>query len=86
MSTTLETLGINKMSIDDRITLIEEIWDSVMAEQEETPLTEAQKAELDRRMVAYEENPANAQGLTEIKQEDQNLHHRLVQQVIIFFT
>jgi centrosomal protein CEP110 len=33
----------------------------------------------------YEENPANAQGLTEIKQEDQNLHHRLVQQVIIFF-
>jgi centrosomal protein CEP110 len=34
----------------------------------------------------YEENPANAQGLTEIKQEDQNLHHRLVQQVIIFFT
>jgi putative addiction module component (TIGR02574 family) len=67
MSTTLETLGINKMSIDDRIALIEEIWDSVVAEQEQTPLTEAQKTELDRRLAAYEENPANVIPWEQIK-------------------
>jgi putative addiction module component (TIGR02574 family) len=49
-----EILGL---SIAERIELIGEIWDSMAAVPEAIALTEAQKAELDRRLDAYHENP-----------------------------
>ena len=69
MSTTLEALGINKMSTDERIALIQEIWDSLTTEQEQSPLTEAQTAELDRRLAAHDENPADVIPWEQIKAE-----------------
>lgn len=46
------TLG--NLSIDERLRLIEDLWDSIAAEQQSLPLTEEQKAELDLRLAAYE--------------------------------
>ena len=57
MSTTLESLGIYRMSIEERMALVEEILDSIFEDQEKIPLTDAQEAELDRRIAAYEANP-----------------------------
>ena len=45
------------LSIEERIMLIEEIWDSIVAEQDMPELTEEQKAELDRRLESYRKNP-----------------------------
>ena len=45
------------LSIEERIMLIEEIWDSIVAEQHMPELTEDQKAELDRRIKAYRSSP-----------------------------
>ena len=68
MSTTLESLGISKMSIEDRIALVEEILDTIAADQEKLPLTDAQKAELDRRMAnTYKANPADVIPWEQIK-------------------
>ena len=69
MSTSLETLGIDKMSTDERIALIQDIWDSLEAEQQQAPLTEAQKAELDRRLSAHQENPSAVIPWEQIKAE-----------------
>lgn len=69
MSTTLESLGIDKMSVNDRIALVQEIWDSIVAEQEQASLTEAQKADLDRRLAAHQENPAAVVSWEQIKAE-----------------
>ncbi|HEV3437164.1 MAG TPA: addiction module protein [Gemmata sp.] len=69
MSITLEALGINSMSVDERIALIQEIWDSLEAVQEQVLLTEAQKAELDRRVAAHQENPAAVIPWEQIKTE-----------------
>jgi putative addiction module component (TIGR02574 family) len=49
MSSLLNSLGIDRLSIEQRIQLAEAIWDSLEAEAEPLPLTEAQKQELDRR-------------------------------------
>jgi putative addiction module component (TIGR02574 family) len=67
MSTTLEALGIDKMTSDEKIALIEEIWYSLEEEQQQAPITEAQKAELDRRLAAHQENPAAAIPWEQIK-------------------
>jgi putative addiction module component (TIGR02574 family) len=51
MPPTLQELGIDRLSVDDRIALAEAIWDSVAQEVEQAPLTEAQRQELERRLA-----------------------------------
>ncbi|MGB3405242.1 MAG: addiction module protein [Microcoleaceae cyanobacterium] len=50
---------IASLSIEDRIMLVQAIWDSVAAEQAYPDITATQKQELDRRMEKYEKNPDN---------------------------
>jgi putative addiction module component (TIGR02574 family) len=57
MSQTLKALGIDQLSVAQRILLVEEIWDSIAVEAEELPLTEAQKQDLEHRLGAYNDNP-----------------------------
>jgi putative addiction module component (TIGR02574 family) len=54
MSPTLKSLGIDRLSAAERILLVEEIWDSIAAEPEPMPLTEAQKQDLQRRLASCE--------------------------------
>ena len=48
--------SILKLPIEDRIRLVEDIWDSIAADQLALDLTEAQKAELDKRLDAFEKD------------------------------
>lgn len=45
---------IRKLLIAQRIQLVEELWDSIAADQQALALTAEQRAELDRRLDAYE--------------------------------
>jgi putative addiction module component (TIGR02574 family) len=49
---------ILNLSVAERIELIGDLWDSLAEAPEAVPLTEAQKAELDRRLDAYHKDPA----------------------------
>ncbi|MDB5297444.1 MAG: hypothetical protein JWO31_3427 [Phycisphaerales bacterium] len=51
MTTTLQDLGIDRMSVEERLALAEAIWDSVAREAEAAPLLPAQRAELERRLA-----------------------------------
>ena len=51
MPPTLQELGVDRLSADDRLALAEAIWDSVAQEVEQTPLTPAQRQELERRLA-----------------------------------
>jgi putative addiction module component (TIGR02574 family) len=57
MSPTLEELGVNRLSIQQRIALAQEILDSVAAEQAISPLSEAKRTELQRRLANHAANP-----------------------------
>ena len=67
MSPTLNALGIDQLSVAQRILLVEEIWDTIPEEDEEIPLTEAQKQDLQRRVAAYEANPKAGSSWEEVK-------------------
>jgi putative addiction module component (TIGR02574 family) len=43
-----------QLPLEERIRLVEDLWDSIAADQHALPLTAEQKAELDRRLDAYE--------------------------------
>lgn len=43
-----------ELPVEERIRIVEDLWDSIAADQKSLPLTAEQKAELDRRLDAYE--------------------------------
>ena len=45
---------LRNLPIDERIKLVEELWDSIAADQGVLSLTDDEKAELDRRLDAFE--------------------------------
>lgn len=44
------TIDITKLNPEDRLRLLDEIWDSLCATPEAIPITDAQRDELDRRL------------------------------------
>jgi len=52
----LTKTDILNLSISERIQLAEDIWDSITEVPDSLPLTEDEKAELDRRLDAYHNN------------------------------
>jgi putative addiction module component (TIGR02574 family) len=53
----ITTGDLLELSVSERIQLVQELWDSIVAVPESVQLTEAQKQELDRRLEAYHQNP-----------------------------
>lgn len=45
---------LKDLPVDERIRVVEDLWDSIAADQKALLLTAEQKAELDRRLDAYE--------------------------------
>jgi putative addiction module component (TIGR02574 family) len=43
-----------QLSVEERIKLVEDLWDSIAADQKALPLTPEQKSELDHRLDSYE--------------------------------
>jgi putative addiction module component (TIGR02574 family) len=54
---TLARADVLSLSVPERIQLVEDIWDSIAEVPEEVVLSDEQKAELDRRLEAYHQNP-----------------------------
>jgi putative addiction module component (TIGR02574 family) len=55
--TTLVKTEVLGLSIPERIQLVADIWDTIAEVPEEVGLSDEQKAELDRRLDAYHQNP-----------------------------
>ncbi|MGO9108301.1 MAG: addiction module protein [Thermoguttaceae bacterium] len=55
------------MPIAQRLDLVEQIWDSIWEDQEQFELTDAQKAELDRRLAAHAAAPDQGVSWQEVK-------------------
>ena len=53
----LQALGIDQLSRDQRIVLVQEIWDIIAAESDPPLLTASQRLELRRRVAEDEANP-----------------------------
>ena len=54
---TISKAEILKMSVSERILLVEDIWDSIAEAPESIALSPAQELELEARLEAYHKNP-----------------------------
>ena len=58
---------IGKLSVAEKIALVEDVWDGIARETQSVfPLTDAQRAELERRVVRYERTPELGRTLDDI--------------------
>ncbi|NET57560.1 MAG: addiction module protein [Symploca sp. SIO2E6] len=60
-------LQAKALSIDDRIWLVQALWDSISAELEQLKLIEAQQQELSRRLADHQINPQSVVSWEDIK-------------------
>lgn len=65
MATTMQDLGIDQFSAEQRLHLLGEIWDSL--ELEEVPIPESHQAELDRRLASAEADPGASRPWEEVR-------------------
>jgi putative addiction module component (TIGR02574 family) len=63
----MKKLGIDRLAPDERLALLEEIWESLDANA--VPLTEAQRIELESRLAEYRGDPDDVIPWDEIKKE-----------------
>jgi putative addiction module component (TIGR02574 family) len=66
MASTMKDLGIDRLAVEDRLALVQEIWDSIAAESGEPLPTEAQRRELERRLTTDAVSPDNVVGWEEV--------------------
>lgn len=69
MSPSLEELGIDRLSMEQRIALAQEILDSVVAERPPGPLSAAKRQELQRRLADHAANPTEVVPWEQIEAE-----------------
>ena len=52
--------AIKRLSVAERVRLVQEIWDTLQPTADELPLTEEQRAIVDRRLQEHRRDPSSA--------------------------
>ena len=53
MAETKNHFDFERLSVPERLVLVERIWESIERDRADSPLTEEQRSELERRVAAY---------------------------------
>ena len=68
VSSSMKKLGIDHLDVEQRLALIEEIWESIDAEDSAAvQISDAQRAELQARLADHEANPDDVLTLEEVE-------------------
>ena len=63
----MDTIDIASLTTEQRLELLEQIWDSLAATPESVPITPAQRQELDRRLDDLDKNPEEGSTWDEVR-------------------
>lgn len=68
----MAAIDITKLSIEEKWELLDELWESIYESPEAAVLTQAQRAELDRRIEELDRDGSPGQPLEQVLQEIEN--------------
>ena len=69
MPVSAKSLGVDKLPVEDRLALAEELWESVVADGGPFLLSEAQRVEIDRRIAEHEAAPDDVVPWNEVRKK-----------------
>jgi putative addiction module component (TIGR02574 family) len=58
---------IKKLSIPEKILLVEDLWDNISAEESAVPVPQGHMTELDRRLARHKSSPGELLSLDELR-------------------
>jgi putative addiction module component (TIGR02574 family) len=58
---------ISNLTIPEKILLVEDLWDSISADETSIPIPESHKTELDARLKRYESTPGALLSLDDLR-------------------
>ncbi|HZO31028.1 MAG TPA: addiction module protein [Chloroflexota bacterium] len=64
---TVSSDEVQKLSVAERLELIEILWDSIAEDPDALPLTEAQRLEIDRRLDSYARRKPELRSWNEVR-------------------
>ena len=67
MNKNISMSQVLKLSVAQRIQLVEDVWDSIAAIPDAVPMTQHEKEKLDERLTAYHKNPSVGSPWLEVK-------------------
>ena len=67
MSPTIQSLGIDRLTREQRLALVQEIWATIASDPYQPLLTETQRQELERRIADDDANPDNVVPWEQVK-------------------
>ena len=67
MAVSIKSLGIDRLGVEERLALVEELRESIAADSTAVPLTPAQRSELERRLADHEARPDDVVSWEEVK-------------------
>ena len=59
---------IENLSISEKILLVEDLWDSIVANESSVPIPGSHRKELDRRLRRYKSHPGNLLSIEELRE------------------
>jgi putative addiction module component (TIGR02574 family) len=66
MGANARDLGLDKLPVADKVSLINELWADVVAEERSTPMSPELAEKLDKRIAEYEANPDQLHSIEEV--------------------
>ena len=60
--------GIAKLTVAEKILLLEDLWDSIASKPETVPVPQSHREELDRRLAEYEKDPGRLLTLDDLRE------------------
>lgn len=73
MTPTVKSLGIDRFTREERLSLVQEIWETIAAERPTPPLSVELREELDRRIAEDDANPDDVIPGEQVKREVREL-------------
>ena len=67
MAISLEALGIDRMSIEDQLELVQAIWDNIASSNARLPIGDALRADLDRHLDDHLAKPEDIVSWEEVR-------------------
>lgn len=67
MGFNVDSFDVSQLNVDERISLIGKLWDSVEEEIENIPLTDEQMEEINNRIKAYESGEMKTSSWEDVK-------------------
>ena len=58
---------LKELSVEEKILLVEDLWNSIASQPESVPLTQAQRMELDRRLEINRRAPLRGASWNEVR-------------------